>query len=292
MARGRMINNAIVEDKRVNDLSDDTSRLAFTWLITFADYNGRVCGDPALLRSKLFPRRDDVTVGRMTAYIIEWAESGMVVWYEAKGDKWIEFPAFDKNQPNLRKDREPESDIPSPADGRILAGTTPDEIRPDDADNPDEIQQDAGSLPDDIRITSGCLPDNIPPKRREEKRREEKGPPPPSSPRKEHVSAAIRAFEAAIGLVSGQRQAEEMVAILDELHEKEVDGWWQTALDIAADQNKRSWAYVRAVLESHLRDGTPPLLRGSPREPPRPQKQVVLVRDDSTGMVYEREAVL
>jgi len=60
-----MITNAICADKRINQLCDDTSRLAFTWLITFADCEGRTYGDPAMVRSMLFPRRDDVTIARM-----------------------------------------------------------------------------------------------------------------------------------------------------------------------------------------------------------------------------------
>lgn len=113
MARGRMINNKIALDKRVHDLSDDTSRLAFTWLITFADCEGRTYGDPAVVRSMLFPRRSDMSVEQMEAYLSEWAEAGLVIWYEAEGDKWIEFPNFGKNQKGLDRRHEPKSIIPS-----------------------------------------------------------------------------------------------------------------------------------------------------------------------------------
>ena len=143
MARGRMINNAIAADKRIHELSDDTSRLAFTWLVTFADCEGRTHGDPAMVRSMVFPRRTDITAERVAAYIQEWHDAGLIQWYEADGDRWIEFPAFDKNQIGLRKDREPDSVIPP-------SPTTAD------------IQQDDGEHPSDI-----------PPKRTEPKRTEE-----------------------------------------------------------------------------------------------------------------------
>jgi hypothetical protein len=84
-----MINSKITRNKAVDDLSDDTSRLAYTWLITFADVEGRTNGDPALVRSLVFPRRTDVSVDRMTAYIREWAAAGLVLWYQADGDVWI-----------------------------------------------------------------------------------------------------------------------------------------------------------------------------------------------------------
>ncbi len=78
MARGRMINSTVCADKKINGLSNDTSRLAFTWLITHADREGRTHGDPAMVRSMLFPRRDDVTVEQMESYIAERVAAGLV----------------------------------------------------------------------------------------------------------------------------------------------------------------------------------------------------------------------
>jgi hypothetical protein len=114
MARGRMINSKITRNKAINDLSDDTCRLAFTWLVTFADVEGRTNGDPALVRSLVFPRRTDVTVDQMAGYIREWHAAGLVTWYEAEGDMWIEFPGFDDNQRGLDRRKEQPSDIPEP----------------------------------------------------------------------------------------------------------------------------------------------------------------------------------
>jgi len=114
MARGRIIISEITKDKRISDLSDDTSRLAFTWLVTFADREGRTHGDPALVRSALFPRREDITIEQMARYIGEWADAGLVVWYECGGDKWIQFPAFDKHQKGFDQRHEPDSVHPPP----------------------------------------------------------------------------------------------------------------------------------------------------------------------------------
>lgn len=118
MARGRMINSRIAMDKAVNDLMDDTSRLAFTWLITFADSEGRTHGDPALVASMVFPRRRDVTPTLMMAYMVQWEAKGLIHYYEAEGDWWIEFPAFAKNQRGLDRRKEPDSIIPPP-DGYV-----------------------------------------------------------------------------------------------------------------------------------------------------------------------------
>ena len=127
MAKGRMINNKIVFDKKIHNLSNDTSRLAFTWAITFADVEGRIYGDPAILRSMLFPRRQDISLEEMRDYITEWQEENLIIWYEVEGDAWIQFIRFEENQIGMRKDREAPSQIPAPL-FRTNSGETPDEI--------------------------------------------------------------------------------------------------------------------------------------------------------------------
>lgn len=165
MANGRMITKDICGDKRINCLSSDTSRMAFTWLITFADREGRTHGDPAMVRSMLFPRRQDVTIEQMEQMIIEWANLSLVIWYECDGDLWLWFPGFEKNQPGLRKDKEAPSKIPEPSfDGADL-----------------------------VRSKYGLSTDLVPLKRKEEKGREGTGtpPPPPIVPTDGDMSSTI-----------------------------------------------------------------------------------------------------
>lgn len=140
MARGRFISNAIISDKKINQLSDDTSRLAFTWLITTADAEGRTHGDPAMVRSLLFPRRVDVTVEQVEVYISEWEALGLIRWYDANGDTWIDFPNFEKYQIGLRKEREPSSQIPPQSSGA------------DHKQMPEVIRQSSGNLPAQIKL--------------------------------------------------------------------------------------------------------------------------------------------
>jgi len=120
MARGRMIDQAITKDKKVHQLSCDTSRLAYTWLITFADVEGRTYGDPALVRSMLFPRCEEITGEQVESYIREWDDSGLVIWYEANGDKWIYFPAFEKHN-LVNRAREAPSIIPAPTQEQLMS---------------------------------------------------------------------------------------------------------------------------------------------------------------------------
>ena len=94
MARARLLHSKIVQNKALNDLSCDTSRLAFTWLISFADREGRTYGDPAMLCSMLFPRRRDVSIEDMEGYLREWHANKLIIWYKRDGDLWISFPKF------------------------------------------------------------------------------------------------------------------------------------------------------------------------------------------------------
>jgi hypothetical protein len=194
-----MITNNITMDKRISELSDDTSRLAFTWLITFADCEGRTRGDPAVLRSILFPRRDDISLEQMEYYIREWHDAGLIVRYEAKGDLYIYFPAFDKNQANLRKDREAPSEIPeppSPTQSQTVNSNN-------DGVTPDNVQDNGDNHHEQLRSNSGATPEQLPVKLREVKLREVEGEvkekPSPSAAFSENI-AAMKVFIEVTGM--------------------------------------------------------------------------------------------
>ena len=127
MARGRMITNLICKDKKVHALSDDTARLLFTWLITVADCEGRTYGDPAIVKATIFPRRTDITADRVDGYLNEMYMNGLIVRYIVDDEQYIYFPAFEKNQIGLRKDREAKSEIP-PFPLRSKSGVSPEEL--------------------------------------------------------------------------------------------------------------------------------------------------------------------
>jgi hypothetical protein len=120
MARGRILSKKISLNRAVDNLSNDTSRLAFTWLIAHLDCRGRIHGDPLVLKSIVFPRRTDVTTDMMRDYITEWVKEKLVVWYEVNGDLWLQFPKFRENQPGLKDERETDSGFPSPEKGKVV----------------------------------------------------------------------------------------------------------------------------------------------------------------------------
>lgn len=219
MAYGRMIVNAITKDKRINQLSDDTSRLAFTWLITFADREGRTYGDPAIVRSMLFPRRDDVSIEQMAAYIREWHKLRLIIWYEVDDDWFIFFPAFDKNQPGIRKEREAASIMPPPPESTSEV-------------TPELVQSNSGNDPEECRI-----------KLKEIKLKEKKG--------KEETAAAIfSSFENNIQMLTPGS-----ADIIDGWIKDYPDQYILDAIQEAVKYNKRNIAYIGAILKKWGADG-------------------------------------
>jgi len=153
LARGRFISKSITTDREINALSSDTSRLAFTWLLTFADCEGRVTGEPDLLLASLFPRRQDITPDLLETFIQEWASAGFIVWYLAPdGDRYIQFLNFSKHQIGLRKDREAFNPIPAPENAALLAGTLPDELRQSSGTTPDQLRSNSGLTPAEVKV--------------------------------------------------------------------------------------------------------------------------------------------
>lgn len=125
MAKGRFVSKQITIDKKVNDLKDPWSMLGFTWMIPHADCEGRVYGDPAVLKSLIFPRQNgNITIQQIEDMACDWHNAGLIIYYEDDSDRYIQLINFEKHQTGLRKDREPESIIPgfNPDKCRIVSG--------------------------------------------------------------------------------------------------------------------------------------------------------------------------
>lgn len=166
MASGRMLQRKISKShdvaRLIQNVCDDMglehgafAALLFTWCISHQDVNGRMHGDPRLVRSEVFPLIEDIATSHVARYLGHMHAIGLVVWYEVGGRKWLEFPGFKDAQPNLRRDREPPSTIPDPSEGTPVGGG-----------------QSAGSPPAQLRLLAGPDPGEEKIKRREEKGRE------------------------------------------------------------------------------------------------------------------------
>ncbi len=138
MATGRMLQRKISKSHDVAALVDRVgasmgrehgayAALLFTWCIAHLDVEGRMHGDPRLVRGEVFPLLDQVSVSDVEFYLNAMNELRLVLWYKRDGRQWLLFPGFAISQPYLRKDREPESLVPPPQ----TSGNDPADCRHD-----------------------------------------------------------------------------------------------------------------------------------------------------------------
>ena len=89
MARGRMLNKTVCASKKFHQMSDDTGRLLATWIIPHLDKNGVYYGEPALVRSYVFPMRDDITTEQVEGYLQELESIGLMYRFENNFDGFL-----------------------------------------------------------------------------------------------------------------------------------------------------------------------------------------------------------
>lgn len=141
MASGRMLQRKISQSHDVAMLIETVSSelglehgafaaLLFTWAIAHQDREGRMHGDPRLVKAAVFPLIDSISAKHVDAYLGAMQRLGLVNWYEVDGKRYLQFPTFDVNQPGIRKEREPESIIPEPTSGlAVTADKLPSNCR-------------------------------------------------------------------------------------------------------------------------------------------------------------------
>ena len=112
MARGRFISKEICLNEKVDNLSSDTARLLFTWLIPHLDCEGRMYADPQIFKSIVAPRRN-YSISKIKKCLMEFENCGLIIMYQVDGNEYLLCPNFKKHQPGLQKDKESQSQIPA-----------------------------------------------------------------------------------------------------------------------------------------------------------------------------------
>jgi hypothetical protein len=134
MADGRMLSKRVTRSNKIADLSSDTARMIYSWLIPYTDVEGRMEADPRLLKADIAPLLDHITPTVINNVLHELHKIGLILLYSAgeESKKYLQVTKFEENQKNLRKDREAPSRIPapSPAKVRSKSGATPAELPP------------------------------------------------------------------------------------------------------------------------------------------------------------------
>ena len=112
MNQKRLIYTNIWASEQVGKLSVE-ARLLFIGLITLGDDDGILRGNPAYLRSMIFPYDDDIDVASVEKFLKEIVDQKLIIAYEVENIKYIYHPNWLRFQ-KLRNDRYTPTTYPVP----------------------------------------------------------------------------------------------------------------------------------------------------------------------------------
>ena len=126
MTTYRKLHTKILESKDFKDMPDDFTRVTWMLLPLIVDREGRALDDLVNLRSKLYPRREDVTTAMLSSAMSCFADHGMIRRYGVKDERYFSIVNFAKYQGDTHR----ESASIYPPEGED-SGTAVDNPEPD-----------------------------------------------------------------------------------------------------------------------------------------------------------------
>ena len=144
----RIIKESAFSSDKVSSLSDFEFRL-WVGLITQADDAGRGDARPAIIKGRVFPLRDRVTIKDIDAAIHGLAAKGCVSLYTVGGRPYFWFPTWGKHQ--RVRDCKPKYPSPdnsdNPPQSAASCGKPPPESNPIQSESYDSAEQQDSSAP-------------------------------------------------------------------------------------------------------------------------------------------------
>jgi len=130
MARGRMLQNRISKSKKLAELSSDTVRLLYTWMLSHLDVNGNFYADPVMVNNIVFTRLNKSANDVQNA-LDELEQEGLIERYQINDEIYLKYPDFHEKQPKIQRDREASPEIPDKLKSNSRVTHTQDKIRED-----------------------------------------------------------------------------------------------------------------------------------------------------------------
>ncbi len=112
MAEGRFLSKSIATSGQLKRVSLEADYL-FTRMIPHADRDGRLDGDPDVVKGTVCPLRSEITAELVGTCLAELDSVGLIMWYDVDGRQVVWFPKFQEHQKGMRRDRERTSRLPS-----------------------------------------------------------------------------------------------------------------------------------------------------------------------------------
>jgi len=147
----RVIREGWLESELINKLDANAERF-FLRLCLRADDFGRYHANPMLLRSTLFPLRDDVKPADVSKWLESCRKAGLLRCYSVEGKPFIEIPKFEQRMRSaVSKFPQPAADCPQaavmcPTDDGQMTDIRPTDDGPPLSESESESESDAESI--------------------------------------------------------------------------------------------------------------------------------------------------
>ena len=247
----RIIKESICTSDTLNQLSDFEERFWHRLIVNCDDY-GRFDARPAILKGRLFPLMEGKTLKDMSNTLSRLASVGLVELYEVDGKPFLHVVTWDKYQ-RIRAKR---SKFPEP-DGTCCHLPSDDVKCPrnpiQSESNPNPIRNaDAGNAP------AGEEPS-----------------PPPADP---ELAKVMNLYLNRVNALPSPSCIDELKSYTKQLG---ADVCCK-AIEVALDDKKSSWSYIKAILQSYSRDGVRSLADVQEREARREAEKAAVEKRRNT----------
>ena len=170
MAEARLLRKKISRSERVNSLPIP-ARLLFTWMIPHLDVEGRMTGNPKIIKQTVVPLTNytpvqvDKWLNMMQELKDDVTGEGLVERYEVNGNLYLEMPGFASEQSprggQAWKSWEPSSDIPPRLGKPVIEPVETKKPKPTDDIVDPVFKKMVEDFEDNIAMLSPMLSDRL-----------------------------------------------------------------------------------------------------------------------------------
>jgi len=137
MPEGRMLKKVITTSQKVVALKTDSARLFYSWMIPFADCEGRLRANPYILKGLIFPYLPH-SPKKILSYLEDCHRVGLITLYENSNEKYLQIEDFHIHQSISRK-----ANGSPKKESKSVIPPCPDELRNNSRVNPELVQNDS-----------------------------------------------------------------------------------------------------------------------------------------------------
>lgn len=268
----RIIKESICTSDSIDGLSWFEEVLFYRLIVNCDDY-GRFDGRPAIIKNRLFPLKESLTARAVSEAINRLASAGMVALYEFEGKPYLYLPTWNCHQ-SVRAKR---SKYPSPdAAGNAPAGEGHAE------DGTDE--QHESICKQMISYESKCprnpiqSESNPNPIREADAGNAPAGEEPAPPPADTELAKVMNLYLNRVNALPSPSCIDELKSYT-KLMGADV---CCKAIEVALDDKKSSWSYIKAILQSYSRDGVRSLADVQEREARREAEKASIEKRRNT----------